>query len=189
METAQLLRTLERSTVMMIRTASGGAIAYASPSTERLFGSLAGVNLANPPACEDPRSPLAALITLWDALTEAGESGEPQIVRAKMNGDPVYLRVESVEDTEGGGKLFVIADLTSLITGSEPVRRLISQLAHDLRSPLTSVAGAAELLLSGRVGSLASAQQRLVKIVDDGSHRMTDILKNLHEGSEGGCSK
>src|SRR5262249_37195179 len=76
----------------------------------------------------------------------------------------------------GDGRLVAVVDISEPVMEAPSVRRIFSQINHDLRSPLTSITGAAELLLSGRVGSMEPVQRRLVTIVEEGSRRMNDIL-------------
>ena len=181
------LENLSRTSVGLVAADAEGRITYASPSAETLFGPLAGLDLSNPPPFDDPRSPFANLIGLWEESKEVGGAGTPMMIRAKTSAVSVFLRVESVPLPSG--RLFIVFDLTQHLQGYEPVRRMISQLAHDLRSPLTSISGAAELLLSGRVGALPSMQERLVKIVDDGAERMAIIIsKAADEGCGGGAA-
>jgi len=188
---ATILEGYARAALVAVAAGPDGRIEYASPAAEPLFGSLMGLDLSSPPECEDPRSPLGNLIRIWEASQNETDSNGPALIRAKSSGGSTYFWVQVIPLGAGGvgGRLILLADLTTHITGSEPVRRLVSQLAHDLRSPLTSIAGAAELLLSGRVGALAGAQQKLVKIVDEGSSRMNAIIRNVsEEGREGGTA-
>jgi len=186
------MEAVEGAAIMIVAVDATGKVVHVSRSAERVFGSVAGLDLSNPPASDDPRGPLASLVGVWEECRNGGESSEPRILRAKIQGVPVFLWLQVV--ATGGesapGCAFVMLDLTATMTGSEPVRALLSQLAHDLRSPLTSISGAAELLLSGRVGELVGAQHRLVKIVDDGTQKMATIISSVYEeGREGGGAR
>jgi len=87
------------------------------------------------------------------------------------------------------GRLVLCSDLTSIVTGAEPVRALVSQLAHDLRNPLTSISGV-QSCSERKSGELVGAQQRLVKIVDDGTQKLATIIRNAYEeGREGGAAE
>jgi signal transduction histidine kinase len=168
-----------------------GKVAYASPPAARSLGPIEGVDLEAPADTGDPRGPLSVLVEFWQASRTSAEGAGPALLRAKVDGSSRYLWAQIVPLSEGprSGALVLVLDLTHHVTGSEPVRRLVAQLAHDLRSPLTSIAGAAELLLSGRVGTLAGVQEKLVKIVDDGAGRMADIISRAsQEGREGGAA-
>lgn len=87
----------------------------------------------------------------------------------------------TVSDNLGSGnpeehRVVLLQDITAPLTESPALQRIFSQVNHDLRSPLTSIAGAAELLLSGRVGSIEGVQRRLVTIVEEGTQKMSAIL-------------
>jgi len=190
---AAIFEALGRSILAIMAVGSEGKVSFASPAAEALFGRVVGMDLSNPPPSQDPRSPLAAILEIWNSLQEdPPPAAAPRILRAKRDGQPIYLWVEVLPlGREGSeGRLVLCSDLTSIVTGAEPVRALVSQLAHDLRNPLTSISGAAELLLSGRVGELVGAQQRLVKIVDDGTQKLATIIRNAYEeGREGGAAE
>jgi signal transduction histidine kinase len=187
-----LLEGLERASLMMVTTTPEGLVEYVNPSARALLGDLSGVDLSDPPPCDDPKGPLAGLIGLWESRSDSDVADESGLIQAKRRGSPIYLWVHSIRLGASGsaGRLFLIADLTTQVVESEPVRHLVGQLAHDLRSPLTSIAGAAELLLSGRVGSLATTQAKLVKIVDGGATKLNTIIRGVSgEEREGGAAE
>ncbi|MBI3450953.1 MAG: hypothetical protein HY049_18815 [Acidobacteria bacterium] len=195
MDKASIVQAFDSAAILLVAVGSDGKIGYVSRSAELMFGPILGMDLSAPPATEDPRSPLAALVAAFG--TEDGASHAetaPRMVRAKNSGKPMYLWLQILPLGAGGaeGRLILFSDLTDFVSGSEPVRALVSQLAHDLRSPLTSISGAAELLLSGRVGELVGAQGRLVKIVDEGTQKLAAIIKGAYEEGgreEGGASR
>jgi PAS domain-containing protein len=187
-----ILETLNRSTLVLVTVDPGGRIQYSNAAAGDLFGRLDGIDLSNPPPCDDPRSPLASLIGAWESLEDRTSPTVPRLVRTKTGGLSNFLWYHSLPLQEGAdsGTLFLIVDVTAHLTGSEAVRRVVAQLAHDLRSPLTSVAGAAELLLSGRIGSLEATQDKLVRIVDEGAGKMTRIIQHAaEESAQGGASE
>lgn len=189
--TEALLKSLERSSLMLVATDASGRVEYANEAARSLFGSLDDVNLSSPPLCDDPRGPMASLIGAWESLEDRRRPSDPHLVRVKSGGLSYFLWFHSVPNgaADNPGVTFLVVDLTAHLTGSEPVRKLVGQLAHDLRSPLTSIAGAAELLLSGRVGPLPGVQEKLVKIVDDGASKMATIIQHAaDEGAERGTS-
>jgi signal transduction histidine kinase len=183
------LESLAGGSLAIISTEPGGRIAYASPVAESIFGRLEGLDLSDPPPCDDPRGPFAGLLSLWEEARSRSLPTEPALLRVKSNGVSSFLWAQVLPNPSRSpsDRTFLFLDVTRHLTGSEAVSRLISQLAHDLRSPLTSIAGATELLLSGRIGSLQSAQQKLLKIVDEGAGKMAGIIDRAAiEGSEGG---
>lgn len=65
---------------------------------------------------------------------------------------------------------------------AEQVRNsLLSSVSHDLRTPLTVIAGAATSLLESPSGQDALTRQELLRTVVDESHRLTRLVENLLE--------
>ena len=169
-----IIEGLGRASLAVVATSAQGRVEWANEAASLLFGPLQGINLSQPPHIEDPKGPLATFVGLWEAVKDLEGPPAPSLLRSKASAGSIYLWSNVVP--AGTGYLFFLADLTAQVAGSEPVRRLVSQLAHDLRSPLTSISGAAELLLSGRVGGLETVQAKLVRIVDEGASKMANII-------------
>jgi signal transduction histidine kinase len=55
----------------------------------------------------------------------------------------------------------------------------ISVVSHQLRSPLSNLAWAIELLMSGRLGKIEEQQVEYFKILKENSDRMKDLVKDL----------
>jgi signal transduction histidine kinase len=55
----------------------------------------------------------------------------------------------------------------------------ISIVSHQLRSPLSNLAWALELLMSGRLGEIEEGQIEYFKILKENSDRMKDLVKDL----------
>jgi signal transduction histidine kinase len=59
----------------------------------------------------------------------------------------------------------------------------VLELSHDLRTPLTSVKGAAENLLDGIAGTLTAAQREYVEIVRHHAERLIGAVSRLLDGA------
>lgn len=72
------------------------------------------------------------------------------------------------------------ADRAGRVVETERLRTdLLSSVSHDLRTPLSSIAGAAGVLLAeeGRIGP--SERRELLETVQQESHRLSDLVTNL----------
>jgi two-component system, OmpR family, phosphate regulon sensor histidine kinase PhoR len=57
--------------------------------------------------------------------------------------------------------------------------RIITALSHDLRTPLTSISGYAELLAEGDVGELTLAQEQVVAAIRRNAARLEELVHQL----------
>jgi signal transduction histidine kinase len=67
-------------------------------------------------------------------------------------------------------------ELAELIQGRE---HMVLDLSHDLRTPLTSVNGAAQNMLDGLAGPLTSDQREYVEIIRDHAERLMSAVSKL----------
>lgn len=161
----------------VLLTDGGGRVVFANPWAGRLFDrDLKGARLRDG-AFEEDTALLVSVIGRYRAV-DHGKSRRELIVGMDGDGPRYYwLCITPVERRRsGGGSVLMLQDITDALIGSEALRRVVSQVSHDIRSPLTSITGAAELLVSGRVGELPAAQRRLVGIVEQGAQKIADIL-------------
>ena len=107
---------------------------------------------------------LAAGATEMESF-EGCEGGEGVMASATPNPD--------------GGVVVTLESMGSSDAVQQRVRQFVSHVTHDLRTPLTSIMGASDLLLSGRVGALEDRHARLLKIVGEGTQRMASLLSEL----------
>ena len=122
---------------------------------------------------------LETVAALYSESVSNRQSGRELIAATDVNGSHFYWVTVTPPGAAGGDaqeRVVVVIDITVPVMEGPAIRKIFSQISHDLRSPLTSIAGAAELLLSGRVGAMEPVQARLVRIVDEGARKMGDIL-------------
>lgn len=55
----------------------------------------------------------------------------------------------------------------------------LSMVSHELRSPLTSIKGYTALMLAGRAGEINENQKRFLKIVEEQSDHLTNLITDL----------
>jgi len=80
--------------------------------------------------------------------------------------------------------LFVIAftitrSFERLAEANRMKSEFISIVSHQLRSPLSNLRWAIELLISGRLGKIEEQQTEYFKILKENSHRMEELVQNL----------
>jgi signal transduction histidine kinase len=110
------------------------------------------------------------LACLMEAIAEAATTGALVRRTAEMDDPPQRIDIAAASLAIGGGG----ASTAFLVeprgaggeTGAEG--QAICGLEHDLRSPLTSISGAAELLETGRLGAINAQQARCLEVIHKG---------------------
>jgi signal transduction histidine kinase len=131
--------------------------------------------------------------TSFDATAEADDpivqTAAEAIAAARASGVPVTRRIEvSLEKIRiyavtaapmpgrGGARFAVTVAEAGGPQASAAEGKVIRQLGHDLRTPLTSISGAVELLQSGRLGGLQPPQERVVSLMQKGVDAMVRLI-------------
>ena len=106
-----------------------------------------------------------------------------------------YIQVSAGPLPDGSGEkrmAVLIMDLTEAVAQGDMAKEFVRQVRHDLRSPLTSMRGAVDLLLTGRLGPLDEKQKKLLVLAEKATHQMTAIVSGgaapavTGAGQEGG---
>jgi len=73
--------------------------------------------------------------------------------------------------------------LTSDISDLKAIERMkdefISVVSHELRTPLTSIHSSLKILATGKLGSLSSQGERMLKIADEQTERLVHLVNNV----------
>ena len=100
-----------------------------------------------------------------------------------MQGEERYFRPRAIPilDAERNptGVIVILSDVTQERYQDELKRGAISIVAHQLRTPLTSVRMALHLLLEEKIGSLTEKQAELVVAAREDSDRLHSVLEQL----------
>jgi signal transduction histidine kinase len=73
--------------------------------------------------------------------------------------------------------------LASDISDRKAIERMkdefISVVSHELRTPLTSIHSSLKILATGKLGSLSSGGERMLKIADEQTERLVHLVNNV----------
>jgi signal transduction histidine kinase len=129
------------------------------------------------------------LTALVDRAFEEGRTAAPGTPRGYIQqfiGGQEYFFQPSVHPipVEGGqagpaGAAVIFKDVTEVRERQELKRGVVATVAHQLRTPLTSLRMSLHLLLSDAMGSLNEKQTELALAARDESERLTAILNDL----------
>ncbi len=138
--------------------------------TSRVEGLLGGTMLS------DPNRLARRLSSLAQQCRESGTPASEFFESTADAGDGVRLWASALSE---GRTLFTVEPMEPSEKVNERVRQFVAHVTHDLRTPLTSLLGASDLLLSGRLGQPDEKHVRLLRIVNEGTQRMAALLNEI----------
>jgi signal transduction histidine kinase len=130
--------------------------------------------IAAPSEGDDP-----ILAGIAAAVAGARRNRRPTMRLVEVTLERAHLYVITAAPFSGPGKAGSIA-VTVAETGEPQAGsaegKVIRQLGHDLRTPLTSISGAVELLQSGRMGPLQENQVKVVGLMQKGADALLKMI-------------
>jgi signal transduction histidine kinase len=151
-----------------------------SSGWDRLFGTPVPERIPAPASGDEDDELLGAIAR---ALEEADRSGEVAHAYVVVSLDRKRRYAVSAgrighnggatggaHPRNGGGRVtaVLVDDISDSFRVSPAEGEVVRQLAHDLRTPLTSLGGAVELMQSGRLGAIRPEHERLLTIMQKG---------------------
>lgn len=128
----------------------------------------------------DDTGPEALVEPLVAVIEESRRRGRPtrRVVRVDVDRKRYYVLAAgpSAGEPRGADILALVLEITDGFSVGPREGDEIRQLAHDLRTPLTSMSGAVELLESGRLGQITAEQTRLLGMLQDGMQMMLSLI-------------
>ncbi|MDI6808362.1 MAG: ATP-binding protein [Candidatus Eisenbacteria bacterium] len=100
--------------------------------------------------------------------------------RVELNGS--FFNVNAVPLVRSGtysGMLLVFDDISELTKANELKSEFVSQVSHELKTPLSSIIGATTLLAGGRAGEVTAKQKELLGIVRKESEDLLTLINEV----------
>lgn len=189
-EKQQLQAVLDTSPVAIIVVDSGFKVKYANQETQRIYGSSLPVgkdlsqNQQAALVCHPDRIPLSNdELPLCRAL-KASENVRAEELRLEFpdghaipvlaNASPIWSAGEKII-----GAITVVQDITRLDEEARLRQDFLGIVSHELRSPLSTIKGAATTLLGSHRPFNVAESQQLYQIVDAQVERLLELVNNL----------
>jgi PAS domain S-box-containing protein len=123
-----------------------------------------------------------ALRLEWDPHDRSTRSREVEF--REKGGDRVfYVREDSrpLRDAEGRvlGRLFVYHDMRREKEIDRMKSEFIAVASHELRTPMTSIKGSVDLILSGYAGDISTDTQELLEIAQKNCDRLIRLINDI----------
>ena len=150
---------------------SGRSVLFANASARNLLNMTEGSTPANlPDPCDD--------FSLRDAVDRCSRTGEIIEARTRCCQSFLQIRLDRLNGLEENEVLMVLQDLSEGHQLEANQQRFLSNAAHQLRTPLTVILGAAQLLASSGDEDPDLRDRMLDHIFSEGQRmkRLSDVL-------------
>jgi signal transduction histidine kinase len=153
---------------------SGRSVLFANASARNMLNMTEGSTPADlPDPCDD--------FSLRDAVDRCRRTGEIIEARTRCCQSFLQIRLDRLTGLEGNEVLMVLQDLSEGHQLEANQQRFLSNAAHQLRTPLTVILGAAQLLASSGDEDPDLRDRMLDHIFSEGQRmkRLSDVLLRL----------
>ena len=134
---------------------------------------------AIPPSDDISNTENPILRGIAEAVSAVRRGRRPSVRLVEVALERAHVYVIAAAPLPGNGRSGSIA-VTVAETGPPEAGsaegKVIRQLGHDLRTPLTSISGAIELLQSGRLGTLQEGQVKVVGLMEKGAQALLRLI-------------
>ena len=163
----------------VLATNLDGQVMFANPTARNLLGINNAENAQNPEVLQELPSPWRDF-DLPEAVKRCAR--EQECVDSMVHGDENFLRVNLEHmpafDEHKGGVLIVMQDLSEGRRLEANQQRFLTNAAHELRTPISNIALAAELLSTG-AGEDPETRNRFLEHILSGTHRIQRLSETL----------
>jgi signal transduction histidine kinase len=167
----RLAMLLDRLDQAVVSFDSDLRVSFANEAAERFFGrpDLVGRELGDP-------WPEPSLRELATSMFKS--PGKPSETRFPIEGGRRTLDAVLVPPDDSGEALLVIAELSSLQLRERAEREFVANAAHQLRTPVSAIAGAIEVLQGG-AKDVPDARDRFLLHIDQQCSRLVRLTRAL----------
>jgi signal transduction histidine kinase len=128
-----------------------------------------------------------ALAALSDVAERARkrERPTPPVLILRRDKQIVQASFMPMYDERGQfvGTVIVLRDVTHEQEVAQAKNEFVSVVAHELRTPMTSIKGYTDLILQGAMGEVTDGQQHFLQIVRSNVERLSELISNLLDTS------
>lgn len=172
----------ERSIDVIFELDPEGHINYVSPAMKRMGGYISDELIGKPfqDIVVESKIPMAAqtfIETVKDRIVEGLQMDilrkDGSVVSTEFTGSPIF------KDGETVGVQGILRDITERRKMMEMRDRFISSVTHELRTPLISIKGYIDYLLSGKMGQITDKVYSSLDVVRRNTDRLLSLVNDL----------
>ncbi len=198
----KLSQAVEQSASTIVITDREGNIEYANSAFSRVTGyTLEEAAGQNPRILKSGKMPPAFYREMWETLT-SGKTWSGEMINRKKNGELYweFATIAPVKDEDGKITHYIAVkdDITARKKMEDELRvardraleasrlksRILANVSHDMRTPLGSILGYADMLRAGVFGPLNDAQREKIQKIIESNNHLREFVDNLLMQSE-----
>jgi len=183
---------VESSPFGMISLRLDGTIISWNPAAERIFGYSPKELIGRQVSVLAPQDRADESTRLLEKLNEEGGVVHLESIRRRKDGRLFDYSLDAFPTTDSSGKMIGLSgffsDITAQKASEEKIRSLqdarsmfVSAATHELKTPLVSIKGYADLAASGSLGELSEPLKHGLGVVRRNAERMLNLIKELLE--------
>lgn len=158
-----------------------GRVLWVNPSAEKLF------NVQSKEATGKRLAEVFRQPELESMIGQVLQQRKPLVQEVGIVGpvqQTMSFQIAPCEGGAGGASIVVVAQDVSDVRKLESMRRdFVANVSHELKTPLTSIKGLVETLLSGALEDSAN-NRRFVALIEEDAARLTRLIDDLLELSQ-----
>ncbi len=172
----------------IIITDNNGHILYANKSSEKITGFTNEEIIGKTPTLWGKQMPSIFYENFWNTIKEKKSIFIGKITNQRKNGElyEAEIKVSPMLDNNGEIQFFVAIekDITKEKEIDKAKNEFISLAAHELRTPLSTISLASEMLLRGIVGDVSKENKKYLKTIFMEIKDMAEMIEKILDFSQ-----
>jgi signal transduction histidine kinase len=155
-----------------------GTVSFATPRALTFLGIREPAGNGHRPGLEGGNAIAREIAARIPATNGPTATVRREYLRLGQDGDR-YLSVtlSPIRSRPGSGQwAILVEDVTGIVTCGRETSQWARNLVHDLKSPLSTVAGSIDLIFSGRLGEVDPKLQNFLNLIQKGVDRLIEML-------------
>ena len=175
-ETEAVIRSIAEGLVVVD---AKGDVVMMNPTAERLLGVSKKQKIGESVFKDLKREQIVALAK--DSPTEPGNK-EIEIISEEDETKKILKSSSAVIEDENGqtvGMVSVLSDITKQKELDKLKSDFVSNVTHELRSPLIAIQKSVDILLNKTTGNVSAEQQKFLSIAEQNIKKLSTLINNL----------
>ncbi len=192
----QLQKAVEHAATGVVITDANGVFQYVNPAFEKVTGySWDEVQGKTPNILKSGKHPPEFYRDLWDTI-ESGHVWQGEMINRRKDGT-LYWEFQTIAPVMSGGAIThyvaIKQDVTQQKKLEEELRaakeaaeaasalksRLLSNVSHDMRTPLGGIIGFAEMLQTGVFGEVQESQREPLAAIISSARQLASFIEGM----------